>query len=362
MKVFSLIRALAALAGAMIAGQPAPAATLRIGDAAPPLQVAKWVQGEPVPAFDTNHVYIVEFWATWYAPCQTSLARLNGIWQQYRGVGLIAIGMDVFEKDDGAVPAFLKAMGDKLTYPVALDDKTQEKAGAMAVNWMKAAGQTGVPTAFVVNRQGRIAWIGHPLALEQSTLEDILADKFDVAANAREFDQQQQAQADRQVLLVKLNQALKAGDWDTADAAAAQMERALPEIARYKASPIRLQILILRQDYAGACKLAASVSQAAPHDAYLQNDLAWRLATARGLDSPALALAQTIAERANSAAGGNNPAILDTLARTQFLNGQTNQAVATEQKAVDAAADNLKADMKRCLADYQQGKLPEIKE
>ena len=55
---------------------------------------------------------------------------------------------------------FVKKMGDKMTYSVALDDKSSDKKGAMAKNWMEAAGQEGIPTAFG-GQKGKIAWIGH---------------------------------------------------------------------------------------------------------------------------------------------------------------------------------------------------------
>lgn len=358
-KVPNFVRVLTVLGALSV---PTLAATLKIGDPAPPLLAGKWVQGQPLQAFDSNHVYAVEFWATWWAPCQDSLARLNGISEKYAAKGLVAIGQDVFEKDDSDVAMFVKKMGDKMTYRVALDDKSRDKEGAMAVNWMKAAGQTGVPTIFIVDRLGRIAWIGHPMALEQSVLEEILADQFDVAASGKEFEKQRQKQDQQQVLAQKLSQALKAGNWDAADAAVTEMENTLPEAARYKVSPVRLQILIHRKDYAGAYRLAESTSDAWPNDAYLQNEMAWALATSKGVGPQGLMLAQKIAGRASVAAGGNNSGILDTLARAQFLNGQTNEAVATEQKALNIASDEFKADLKKCLSDYQQGRLPEVKE
>ena len=55
-------------------------------------------------------------------------------------------------------------MADKMTYRVALDDKSQETNGAMAITWMAAAGQNGIPTAFLIDHKGEIAWIGHPMS------------------------------------------------------------------------------------------------------------------------------------------------------------------------------------------------------
>jgi thiol-disulfide isomerase/thioredoxin len=360
MKSFNLVRALAVLAGILTMAAPTWAATLKIGDAAPPLQVAKWVQGDPVQAFDSNHVYIVEFWATWCGPCRASIPHLNETWQKFKDKNVIVIGQDVWEQDDSAVPGFVKKMGDKMTYRVALDDKSQETNGAMAIHWMKAAGQDGIPTAFIVNRGGKIAWIGHPLALEASVLDQILADTFDIAGYAEIFEKQQQEQEQRQALDQKLGKAMKEKNWDAAEAALTEIEKSLPESARSMVNPVRLQILIGRHDYAGAYKLVGSLSDAEPDNAVLQNELAWTLATAKGLDQEGLALAEKTAQRANTAAKGKEPGILDTLARVQFMNGQTNEAIATEQNAVDAAPDESKVFLKKFLTDYQQGKLPEI--
>ena len=120
--------------------------------------------------------------------------------------GLIAIGQDVWEPDDSSVAAFVKKMGDQMTYRVALDDKSQDKDGVMAVNWMKAADQNGIPTAFIVNQQGRIAWIGHPMELNEQILEDILAGRFDITKFAAEYERQQQAQAQEMELSQKTQQ------------------------------------------------------------------------------------------------------------------------------------------------------------
>ena len=51
----------------------------------------------------------------------------------------------------------------------------------------------------------------------------------------------------------------------------------------------------------------------------------------------------------------------DTLARLQFMTGETNEAVATEQKAVAAEPDEAKGPLQQTLADYQAGKLPDVK-
>ena len=355
------LRTLTMLTGVALAVAARTAeAKLTVGDPAPKLQVTKWVQGEPVKAFDTNHVYIVEFWATWCGPCRASIPHLNELWQKFRDRGLVAIGQDVWEQNDDGVAPFVKKMGDQMTYRVALDDKSSDTKGAMAVTWMDAADQNGIPTAFIVNQHGRIAWIGHPMELDEKTLEDILAGRFDITKYAAEYERQQQAQAREMELSKKLGQALKDKDWDAAEAAVAELKKSEPDMGD-SLDTVRFSILLGRKNYAEAYKLAESLSDAHPTNAMIQNSLAWTIATQPGLEKRDLALAEKMAGRANEATKGKEPAVLDTLARVQFMNGKTNEAIATEQKALDIAPDEQKVFLKKSLADYQQGKLPEMK-
>jgi thiol-disulfide isomerase/thioredoxin len=153
--------------------------TLKVGDPAPKLQAGKWVQGEPIKNFEKGKAYVVEFWATWCGPCRATIPHLNETWLKYKDKGLVVIGQDAFETEEGKVPPFVKQMGEKMTYRVALDDKTTIKDGAMAKNWMEAAGRNSIPTAFLVDKQGKIAWIGHPSEMDEKTIDAALATKGD---------------------------------------------------------------------------------------------------------------------------------------------------------------------------------------
>jgi thiol-disulfide isomerase/thioredoxin len=360
MKNSLLLRALTLLTSVALAVAASTAeAKLTVGDPAPKLQVAKWVQGDPVKAFDTNHVYIVEFWATWCGPCRTSIPHLNELSKKFKDQGVIAIGQNMAEPDDSGVAAFVKKMGDQMTYRVALDDKSQETNGFMAVNWMKAADQNGIPTAFVINKQGRIAWIGHPMGLDEKLLEAVLADKFDMAKAAADYEKQQQENQKWMAVNKKLREALKQNKWDDAEAAVVELEKTVPEPMRFHYGTTRLQILLGRKDYDAAYKLAESLSDEHKDNAGFQNGIAWTMATHEGLEKRGLLVAEKIAESANTVAQGKSSAVLDTLARIQFLLGKKPEAIATEQKAVNAAADDgEKRALEKILADYQQGKLP----
>ena len=189
---------IATVAGIMAASTAlvsAAAPTLKVGDAAPKLQMGKWVQGEPVTQFQKGKAYIVEFWATWCGPCRASIPHLNEIYTKYKDKGLVVIGQDCWERDETQVAPFVKQMGEKMTYRVALDDKAGNKTGKMAESWMAAAGRNGIPSAFLVDTHGVIAWIGHPMSLPEQVIEDVLADKFDVHKAAAAYQQEQKKAA-----------------------------------------------------------------------------------------------------------------------------------------------------------------------
>ncbi|ADV61207.1 Redoxin domain protein [Isosphaera pallida ATCC 43644] len=162
--------------GEAIAGfQP----TLRVGSPAPKLEVAGWVKGQPVTQFQPGRVYVVEFWATWCGPCRAAMPHLSRIQAQY-GDRVTIIGVNVWENNPASVVPFVQSMGHQMAYRVAVDsvppgfDSTE---GAMARSWLTASGQQGIPAAFIVDGQGRIAWIGSPTQIDQALAQVVASNE-----------------------------------------------------------------------------------------------------------------------------------------------------------------------------------------
>ncbi len=350
--------------------QPAPTVpaapkepTLTIGSPAPKLQVSKWVQGEAVAAFDKDHAYIVEFWATWCGPCRTSIPHLNELHKQFVDKGLIVIGQDCWERDLEKVDPFLKEMGDKMSYRVALDDTSEDEKGAMARNWMEAAGQSGIPTAFIIDKQQRVAWIGHPMELTESLLESVLAGSYDIELAKKEYEERQRFLAIARKASLAISVALRAQKPEDAVAPAEELLAAAPPKMVPTALFTRLRVAMAAKDATTANEVLRKIDTHAETKSMTRNQAAWMYATAKDIDGLDRALAEKLAEAA-TVDGDNNSraAALDTLARLLYLRGDRDGAIARQKAAIELSDGPRKASLEATLKKYEEDKLPDADE
>jgi peroxiredoxin len=89
-------------------------------------------------------VVLLDFWATWCAPCQLEMPRFIAWQNQYgpRGLQIIGISMD---DDPATVRAFLEKL--QLNYPVAMGD---EKLGELY------GGVLGLPLTLLIDGRGTV--------------------------------------------------------------------------------------------------------------------------------------------------------------------------------------------------------------
>jgi thiol-disulfide isomerase/thioredoxin len=357
--------ALALLGATVLAAQDTRAAkapTLKVGDRAPKLQTGQWVQGEPVKTLEKGKAYLIEFWATWCGPCRVSIPHLNEIHTKYKDKGLIVIGQNCWERNESQVKPFIQKMGDKMTYRVALDDRRDSETGKMAETWMAAAGQDGIPTAFLVDKKGLIAWIGHPMELKETVIEAVLDGSFDVEKAAADYEQRRKNEAALSTIWRALGQAVAEKDWDKVEAKLAEAEKLVPEEDRDRFELIRFTLALRKGDHPAAYKLARHISDTHKTDVQLQNQLAWIILTDKNIKDKDrdLALAQTIAERANEASKGKDPSVLDSLARAYFMAGKKDKAVELQTQAVKLAEGEMKEALQSILDSYKKGELPDV--
>ena len=357
---------LAALAG--VASAQAPKATLHVGDPAPPLVIAKWAKGEPVKELGHGGVQVVEFWATWCGPCKQRIPHLTELAKKYQGKAAF-IGVDSFEHVPDPetcytkVGKFVDDFGDKMNYHVAIDGVD----GTMAKTWMMAAAQPGIPTAFVVDQSGKIAWIGHPMMGLDEVVGKVIDGTFDSKAEAAKQAKAQEEQAAAQAKQAKLFKPIM-------DARAAKDDKAVVKaiddlFATNPEMKSRLYTLrfasLAKYDEAGAQKYYGELADTLFKDsAQGLNSLVWTLvmdnSPIKHLDT---ALAIKIAEKAVKLSN-DDPQISDTLARAYFRANRVSDAYDLQKKIVDKISADKNADattvadMKVRLAMYEKANKP----
>ena len=119
-------------------------------------------QTDPVPAPDVTmttldgqeinlaeqngKVILVNFWATWCAPCRKEIPDLIDLYDRHKSDGLMVVGVALDEEGTEVVKPFVEK--EKVNYPIVVD--TTETIEA------KFDGMYGLPTTYVVNPQGKI--------------------------------------------------------------------------------------------------------------------------------------------------------------------------------------------------------------
>jgi cytochrome c-type biogenesis protein len=120
-----------------------PVATANL-ELAPEIEL-KNVAGLPFRLSDLRgRVVILNFWATWCIPCRSEIPELNAMHHGLEAQGLSVVGV-LWDDADADIKAFQKEI--KQDYNIVVGDaSTGDKFG----------GVQGLPTTFIIDREGRI--------------------------------------------------------------------------------------------------------------------------------------------------------------------------------------------------------------
>ncbi len=91
-----------------------------------------------------GQVVMINFWASWCAPCRKEMPLLDNIYKKYKPLGFTLIGVNV-EPDQKDAETFLKQT--PVSFPVLFDAKSQV-SGLYNVQ--------GMPTTVFIDRKGNV--------------------------------------------------------------------------------------------------------------------------------------------------------------------------------------------------------------
>gem|GEM_PF-911518 len=161
---------------------------------APPLTRLKWVKGDAVK-MKKGSVYVVEFWATWCKPCLQTMPHLSQVQKKFKDKNVTVIG--ITQEAPAVVEPFVARQGEAMAYTVAVDVE-----GVVHEGYMTAYRQQGIPAAFIIDKNQKVVWHGHPLQDMDEVLELVVAGTF----NKADFERKKKRIAQqKQLLLDKFN-------------------------------------------------------------------------------------------------------------------------------------------------------------
>jgi thiol-disulfide isomerase/thioredoxin len=89
---------------------------------------------------------LLNYWATWCAPCKAEIPELNDLYAQYKDKGLAIIGISV-DDDEPTLREFSKEF--PMSYTVVTAREEEDALEAAGPVW-------GYPTTFFIGRDGSI--------------------------------------------------------------------------------------------------------------------------------------------------------------------------------------------------------------
>lgn len=302
---------------------------LMVGDAAPPLAIERWIKGRPEERFENGRIYVLEFWATWCGPCVAGMPHLSELQRRHAKDGVTVIGVstrDDYGNSLEAVQALVAKKADQAAYTFAWDDQTGTDhayqgvfRGRTAEAYLEAAHILTIPCAFIVDRSGKVAYIGHPLAIDD-ILAKIVAGTWDLADAATRYRLTREAEP----LLDEFKSLLEAEKYDDAYALARKL--------------VANQI---RDDWRGLLIVA--------------NAIAGTESTVARRD---LKLALDAALRANELTQYGDPGLICLLAQVHFRSGDVEKAIGLQTRAVALAEGGMKPVLQKLLVEYERALPP----
>ncbi|MBL8745410.1 MAG: redoxin domain-containing protein [Phycisphaerae bacterium] len=285
---------------------------LMVGDPAPPLTINNWILGDPIGGVERDKVYLIYLWSVLTDPAIAMLPRLTELQNLYADKGLVVIGASSPGQTNTreAVERVVFGGSVPVGFHIAWDTSR-----VLMDTWLFPSGRGGVPCVFIVDQEGRVAYIGSPAEFE-TTLKEVMEQTFDIEMARRQYSECISATW----AFTHYEQKVQGKEWPAATA----LGREIVNGKGYNCFAVLSNIAWMNVD---------------PN---------------RPLEYADLELALMAARRADELTNGKDADTIDTLARVYFLKGDFEKAVEIQERAVAMAGyPGVREALSRTLIEYR---------
>lgn len=154
--------------------------SLKVGDKLPPLTFTHYHLNEPKNKNFDKKFKVLEFWATWCAPCLEAVPHLNELqekFNQQKNLVFISITDETPQKVQNTLKRipFKSIVVSDVNKNIHLAAKVAKKidnSGPMIIS---------VPRTILVDDQNIVRWVGYPKELNEKILHDFLEGKYSIS-------------------------------------------------------------------------------------------------------------------------------------------------------------------------------------
>jgi thiol-disulfide isomerase/thioredoxin len=294
---------------AVIESTPFAPPSLLPGDTAPTLIGQEHGTGLPVHEIIPGRTHIVIIWGTWCTASIGSMPTFSELQTRYADeLTVLAVAIRELVPADEQVENLIKYVSrhkEEIIFSTSVDpEETIEHS------WKTASNQRGTPAAFIVGRDGRVAWIGHGLDPEiPSIVEEVITSKWDAdSARATRLEMLQARHMDERT------------------------ERSSDFGLLY-----HFESLVTEDKRIRAYQLTQAIRQTGTFDSkpYWLNHLAWYLVKDDGWGEQAAVIARDTAQHTLHLLDRDDADVLDTLALSYFRLGEYNSAINAAERAIE---------------------------
>lgn len=292
-----------------------------VGDKAPELKIEKWLREGLPQGLQKGKVYLIDFWATWCVPCIAGMPHLSQLQEKYKNRGLEVIGItsnDPYGNTSEKIAEFVKDREPIMKYNIALvPQSSKEKLTGIFVHpWMQRAGTMNLPTVFLIDKDGKIAYIGDPHTVD-TVLDNVIKNVYDLKKLRADYLSGLAAEK----ICKEFDTALKENDFVKAKTLAMQILTNFPFV--------KVNTLLI---------VGSSIAEAA---------------RTKTIDTGLLEIGLEAAKRGVTATKFESPGFLSTLAALYAVKKDFLEAVITQSLAVNLSEGGMREAQMKELEQYK---------